>query len=174
VVLSRGLPSYVHLLGLYAAQDAIRARRLTITEANVDAAISRALEKSQESIQGEYAAATHTNRTDTLFKEVLLACALAKTDDRGLFTPNAVVRPLQRILNRDLTIANFQNHLKKFISPERADVLVRRGKERAFKFRFRNPLMQPYVIMKGVESKMIETSALEVLSSPAEPELPML
>lgn len=174
VTLARGLPSYVHLLGLYATQDAIRMRRLTITEKNVDAAIKRALEKSQESIQREYAAATHTNRSDTLFSEVLLACALAKTDDRGLFSPNSVVAPLQRIMDRpELTIANFQNHLKKFISDERRNILVRRGSPRAYKFRFRDPMMQPFIVMKGVESGLIDASALGVLSSPEEPELPI-
>jgi Cdc6-like AAA superfamily ATPase len=173
ITLSRGLPSYVHLLGLYAVQDAIGQRRLTVTEANVDAAIRRALEKSQESVQREYSAAIHTNRTDTLFQEVLLACALAKTDDRGLFTPNAVVPPLASILSKDVTIANFQNHLKKFISEERGRILVRKGKERAYKFRFRDPMMQPYVIMKGVEAKLVEAKALDVLSSPAQPQLPI-
>ncbi len=173
ITLSRGLPAYVHLLGMYAAQDSARTRRLTITEANVDAAIKRALEKSQESVQRDYAAATHTNRTDTLFKEVLLACALAQTDERGMFSPNAVVPALSRILGRDMTIANFQNHLKKFISDERSRVLIRKGKERAYKFRFRDPMMQPYVIMKGVEDNLVAASALDILSSPEQPELPI-
>ncbi len=102
-----------------------------------------------------------------------MACALAKTDDRGLFAPNAVVPPLTKILGREVTIANFQNHLKKFISDERERILVRRGKERAYKFRFRDPMMQPFVIMKGVENGLIEPKALDVLSSPAEPELPI-
>jgi len=173
LTLSRGLPSYVHPLGLYSTQDAIRHRRLTIMESNVDAAIRRAIEKSQESVLIEYAAAIHTNRSDTLFQEVLLACALAKPDERGMFSPNAVVGPLSSILKKDIKIANFQNHLKKFIGEERSRILVRRGKERAYKFRFRDPMMQPYVIMKGVEAGLIEPKSLDVLSSPAEPELPI-
>lgn len=174
ITLSRGLPAYVHLLGMYAVQDAARTRRLAITESNVDAAIKRAVEKSQESVQRDYAAAIHTNRTDTLFKEVLLACALAETDERGMFSPNAVVQPLTKILRREVTIANFQNHLKKFISNERNRILVRKGKERAYKFRFRDPMMQPFVIMKGVEERLVDPSALDVLSSPEQPELPIV
>ncbi len=173
ITLARGLPSYVHLLGLNATLDAINARRMTITESNVDAAVYRALERSQESIQQEYAQATHTNRKDTLFEQVLLACALAKTDDGGLFAPNSVVPPLSSILKKEVKIAQFQKHLKEFISDERAKILIRRGKERSFKFRFRNPMMQPYVIMKGVNAGFIEVKALDVLSSPAEPELPI-
>lgn len=175
ITLSRGLPAYVHLLGMYAVQDAARTRRLTITESNVNAAIKRALVKSQESVQRDYAAATHTNRTDTLFKEVLLACALAQTDERGMFSPNAVVLPLAKITRRaEVQIANFQNHLKKFISPERNRILIRKGKERAYKFRFRDPMMQPFVIMKGVEDGLVDPTALDVLSSPEQPELPII
>ena len=170
VTLSRGLPSYVHLLGLYAVQDAIEKRRLVITEGNVDAAIKRALEKSQESVRTDYAAAVHTNRKDTLFREVLLACALAKTDDRGFFTPNSVVEPLTSILGKPVKIANFQNHLKEFISKERSAILIRRGKERAYKFRFTDPMMQPYIIMRGVEEGLIPANALDVLSSPEQPQ----
>jgi len=170
VTLSRGLPSYVHLLGLYSVQDAIEKRRLVITEGNVDAAIRRALEKSQESVRSDYAAAIHTNRKDTLFREVLLACALAKTDDRGFFTPNSVVDPLTSILGKTVKIANFQNHLKEFISKERGAILIRRGKERAYKFRFTDPMLQPYIIMRGVEEKLIPANALDVLSSPEQPQ----
>lgn len=171
--LSRGLPTYVHLLGLYATQDTIEHKQKTVTESNVDAAVRRSLERSQESIQREYAAAVHTNRNDTLFTEVLLACALVKTDDRGLFAPNVVVPPLTSILNRDVTIANFQHHLKRFISDQGGRILVRLGKERAYKFRFRDPMMQPYVIMRGVEAGMVDSKSLDVLSSPSEPQLPI-
>jgi len=171
ITLSRGLPSYVHLLGLYSAQEAIDGRKLLITETHVDAAIKRALEKSQESVRSDYAAAVHTNRTDTLFREVLLACALAKTDDRGFFTPQSVVEPLSAILNKHVTIANFQNHLKEFISAERGAILIRRGKERAYKFRFADPMMQPYIIMRGVEEGLLlKTTGLELLSSPEQPQ----
>ncbi len=173
VTLSRGLPSYVHLLGVNAVQSAIANRRLQIPESDVDAAIKRAIDKSQESVRSSYATAVHTNRTDTLFKEVLLACALAKCDERGFFTPNAVIAPLTSIVNRTMEIANFQNHLKKFIGEDRGQILIRRGKERAYKFRFQDPMMQPFVIMKGVEEGLIQATAFDVFSSPEQPELPI-
>jgi Cdc6-like AAA superfamily ATPase len=171
IVLSRGLPSYVHLLGLYAVQEAIDGKKMLINEKHVDAAIKRALEKSQESVRSDYAAAIHTNRTDTLFREVLLACALAKTDDRGFFTPQSVVDPLSSILGKPVKIANFQNHLKEFIGKDRGAILIRRGKERAYKFRFSDPMMQPYIIMRGVEDNLVKTNAFEFLSAPEQPQL---
>lgn len=171
IELSRGLPSYVHLLSLYSAQAAIRRKNLTIIEKDVDSAIQRALEKSQESTQADYNSAIHSNRSDSLYRHVLLACALAKTDERGQFSPNAVVEPLSGILQRQVKIDAFQQHLEKFIKDDRGEVLVRRGKERAYKFRFRDPMMQPYVIMRGIDEELIPSSYLSALSFPAQPEL---
>jgi Cdc6-like AAA superfamily ATPase len=170
IELSRGLPSYVHLLGLYAVQNACDRKSLTIDEEDVDAAIKRALERSQETIQETYARAIHSNRKDNLYRHVLLACALAKPDDRGQFSPVSVCDPLSAIVGRPMGIDNFQQHLQKFISVERGEILTRRGKERAYKFRFRDPMMQPYVIMRGIEDKLVDPSAIKALSFPAEPE----
>jgi Cdc6-like AAA superfamily ATPase len=171
IELSRGLPSYVHLLGLYSSQAAIKRKSLTIIEKDVDSAIQRSLEKSQESTQADYNSAIHSNRSDNLYRQVLLACALAKTDERGQFSPNSVVEPLSSILQRPVKIDAFQQHLEKFIKEDRGAVLIRRGKERAYKFRFRDPMMQPYVIMRGIDEKIIPSSYLSALSFPAQPEL---
>ena len=173
--LSRGLPSYIHSLGLYAVQSAIQRRSIQVLNSDVDAAISRVLERSQETVRQVYATAIHSNRADSLYKEVLLACALAETNERGLFTPQAVCQPLTGILKRDklVEIAAFQQHLKKFITAERGEVLVRKGRERAFQFRFSDPMMQPFVIMKGIEQGLVSRDAMSVLSSPAQGVLPI-
>jgi DNA polymerase III delta prime subunit len=175
VHLSRGLPSYVHALGMYAAQHAVRRKSITILEVDVDSAITKVLEKSEESIRDDYATATHSNRSDSLYRHVLLACALAETDDRGNFTPLSVCKPLTQVLGRekDVEIAAFQQHLKKFITSERKSVLVRKGHERAYRFRFRDPAMQPYVIMRGIEERLADRSAIDALSFPFEPRLPI-
>jgi GTPase SAR1 family protein len=177
VHLSRGLPAYVHALGLYSTESAIDRRSMMIVDADVDRAIKRVLERSQESIKEEYAQAVHSNRSDNLYKQVLLACALADTDaeGRGTFAPLAVCRPLTAILRRDMMVRidAFQQHLKKFITPERGNVLMRRGHERAFRYRFREPMMQPFVIMQGIEQGLVDPSAIDVLSFPAQPRLPL-
>ena len=59
IELSRGLPSYVHLLGLYSVQSAIKRESFIVVESDVNSAISRALEKSQESTQADHNAAVH-------------------------------------------------------------------------------------------------------------------
>ena len=111
-----------------------------------------------------------------MYKEVLLACALSDTNDRGTFSPTAVCPPLTSILKREklVQIAAFQQHLQKFISPEPGSVLVRKGLERSYRYRFTDPMMQPYVIMKGIEQGLVDPSALEALSFPAQPRLPTI
>jgi energy-coupling factor transporter ATP-binding protein EcfA2 len=173
--LSRGLPSYIHSLGLYSVQSAIVRKSLNILDSDVDAAISRVLERSQETVREVYAAAIHSNRGDSLYREVLLACALADTNERGLFTPQAVCQPLTAVLKRDrlVEIAAFQQHLKKFVTEERRKVLTRKGRDRAFQFRFSDPMMQPFVIMKGIEQRLVDRTAISVLSTPAQGILPI-
>ncbi len=150
---------------------------MLISETDVDNAIKRVLERSQESIKDEYAKAIHSNRSDSLYKEVLLACALAETDfeGRGTFAPLAVCKPLTSILKRDkpVKIDAFQQHLKQFITEERANILMRRGHERAYRFRFREPMMQPFVIMQGIEQGLVDPSAIDVLSFSAQTKLPI-
>ena len=171
VTLSRGLPEYVHALGRDSAIQAISAKKKTITEEHVNGAIKLMLSQSDQSINSAYRKATHSNKQNALYKEVILACSMADTDDEGRFTPTAVVEPLTKILGRKVTIANFQNHLAAFYSEERGAILERHGKERAYKYRFSEPKMQPYVIMQGINAGIIGKDALSILSAPEQPTL---
>jgi DNA polymerase III delta prime subunit len=175
VELSRGLPSYVHLLGLYSTQNAIDRRSTLITDSDVDAAISRVLLRLQESLSEKYHSAVHSNRGDNLYSQVLLSCALAESDDRGSFTPMNIAKQLTRILGREkeMPTSAFQQHLVKFTADERGKVLTKTGRERAYRFRFTDPAMQPFVIMKGIQSGIVGKEALNVLSFPAQGILPI-
>jgi len=94
---------------------------------------------------------------------------LAKVDDSGYFRPAAIKEPLSGILGRPVEIANFQNHLKAFIDPKRKEILQRDGEPRAYRFRFRHPAMQPFVLMKGMD--IISVDVKRALSSPEQPDL---
>lgn len=118
-----------------------------------------------------YESATRSNQPGNLLRQVLTACALAKVDDSGYFTPVAVKEPLSAILGRHVEIANFQNHLKAFIDPKRRAILQRDGEARAYRFRFKQPAMQPFVLMKGFIDGIIDIDAKRALSSPEEPDL---
>ncbi len=171
VTLARGLPEYAHALGRASALIAIGEKRLAINEDDVDRGIQQTLLQSDQSARSMYKKAVDSNRKDALYRQVLLACAITKSDDEGKFTPKDVVEPLTGILGRKVDIANFQNHLGAFSSAERGEILERFGKERSYKYRFRDPKMQPFVLMEGVSSGALKNDALKILSAPEQPRL---
>ncbi len=168
--LSKGLPAYVHALGKFATISALSGGRLNITEIDVDSAINDVIGASQQTLRDNYETAIRSNNTRALFRQVLTACALAKVDDAGFFVPAAVREPLARILKRKVEIANFQDTLKAF-AESRGSILDRAGTERTYRFRFANPAMQPYVIMRGIDEKIIDEAARLALSAPEQPDL---
>lgn len=122
------------------------------------------IKEGQESIRNAYDKATYSSKKRTLYAAVLLACAIADTDDGGRFQPADICEPISGITNgRISTTDRFANHLKAFCGPDRCSVLVREGTEYRWRYRFSNPLMQPYVIMKGIESGLITDEKLRLI-----------
>ncbi len=155
--LSQGLPHYTHLLALNASQRAANLDRTGVTVEDVRAAIDTALEKAQQSIIGAYHKATNSPR-ENLYPQVLLSCALAPTDNLGYFAAVDVRAPLSGIMKKTYEIPAFSQHLNAFCEDSRGPVLQRTGTNRRFRFRFSNPLMQPYVIMDGIRRGLIDDS----------------
>lgn len=170
--LAKGLPAYVHGLGKHACLNALAfGARTRLEEDDVDAAIDGVIAASHQYFKDTYEAATRSNQPGNLLRHVLTACALAKTDESGFFVPTAVKEPLSAILNRSVEIANFQNHLSAFIDAKRGPILERKGEPRAYRFRFDQPAMQPYVLMRGVKDGLLDEKARQALSYPEQPEL---
>ena len=68
-------------------------------------------------------------------------------------------------------IDGFNDNLKDFTQERRGRVLQRLGTERIYRYRFRNPAMQPYVIMAGIREDFLDEKAKLALSSPEQPDL---
>lgn len=149
IALSKGLPYFTQMLCRYAAVEAIDGHSTIITLESVRHALHRFIDESEQGFIDAYEQATSSPQTEALFKHVLLACALAKTDRRGFFTPSDVIEPLSRILGTRKRHAHFARHLAEFITPERGNILTRRGTDRNYRFRFTDPMMQPYTIIRG-------------------------
>lgn len=172
--LSDGLPHYTHLLALYASQRAITDDRNEIIDSDVSSAIQVAVEKVQHSILSAYRTAIRSTRSGSLFKEVLLACALADKDDLGYFSAGSVRQPMSRIMGKPYEIASYARHLDAFTKFERGSVLIKNGQPRNYFYRFQNPILQPYVILMGIATGTISEEFLEELArfNRANPELP--
>ncbi|WP_275226222.1 AAA family ATPase [Novosphingobium album (ex Liu et al. 2023)] len=173
VTLSRGLPYFTQMLGKYSAVQAAKRRSLKIDVEDVEAAMDTFIVDSEEKMQEAYRKATESNQKDNFFKQVLLACALAKTDQFGFFTPTDVIQPYSAIVGKKKTHAHFQRHLTEFISETRGKILIRRGGERQYRFRFSDPMMQPFVIIRGIQERLIDPQSRKRLLEQEQPGLPI-
>lgn len=169
--LSKGLPSFAHALGRSAVYHAIDRRSMTITESDVDAGILTTIESSQQTLKTSYANATDSNHNRATFRQLLTACALVKVDESGWFVPKDIEGPFSNIMGDRRKVEGFNDNLKDFATAKRGKILDQRGAERNYRFRFAEPAMQPYVLMKGIEAGFITKEAMSALSSPEQPDL---
>lgn len=163
--LSKGLPTFVHSLGKFSCYAAFDRRRLTIIETDTDRAIDTLLGSSQQSLKEAFEKAVRSNQPTARFREVLTACALAKADESGFFTQTAVRGPLSEMFGRSVKIGHLRPQLHELIEEKRGRVIQRVGEERAYRYRFSDPAMQPYVIMAGIKAGILTDAAKSALSS---------
>lgn len=163
--LSQGLPYITHLLALQTVRAALAAGRKEVGTVDVGSGIKSALDQWQQSIIRSYYDATRSSQPGNIYKPVLLACALAETDELGFFTAAAVRAPLRLITGRDYDIPNFAQHLKNFGESSRGEMLQRTGEKRRIRYRFTSPLMRPYIVMRGFDDGLINRSQMQRLSA---------
>jgi Cdc6-like AAA superfamily ATPase len=168
ITLARGLPTYVHTLGRDSARETLKRQQLNIEEEDVDGAIRSLVYQSDQSAKRAYTQATDSNKRNS-FREVLLACAVCRADDDGRFSPSDIVEPYSGIVKKKIEVANIQSPLNGFCEDVRGNILERTGKPRAYKYRFKDPKMQPYVIMQGIASGLLSADAFKLLSAPEQP-----
>jgi len=158
--LSHGLPHYTHSLALHAAQSAVDRDSMAINQDDVVEAIKSAIENTQQSIKRNYHDATSSPRGN-LYSEVLLSCALAETDELGYFPAVNIRAPMSKIMGKPYDVPAFSRHLNDFCEKDRGAVLQRSGYPKRYRFRFVNPLMEPFVVMKGISSGLISSDILD-------------
>jgi Cdc6-like AAA superfamily ATPase len=156
-----GLPHYAHLLGLHSGRIALDDGLKQISQDCVTRAARYATNKAQVTIQTAYNKATISTKRNALYKQVLLACGLSETDDFGYFSPTDVRKPLEMILKKPYGVEAFARHLHAFCSETRGPVLKMADLANRPRFRFSNPLMQPFVLMKGIDEGMLTDSDLK-------------
>lgn len=157
---SQGYPHYTHLLALHAARRALNDCRDTVVLSDIDNAIDEALRMTERSIRDTYATAVYSANPSALYEPVLLACALAQTDDLDYFSAQAVREPLSSIMNRPYDVPAFSRHLDAFCEDERGPALIKEGQRRRYRYRFAAPLMRPFILLKGIADGRIEADDL--------------
>ena len=151
---AQGFPHFTHLLGQASARAAIDERRPLITTADAITAIERVSDRVEAWIQESYLLATQTSH-DALYTQVLVAAALAPTDPQGFFAAADVREPLSAIMGKRYDIPSFSRQLNALAESDRGPVLTKTGSERKYRFRFLEPDMEPYVLMKSLTTGLI-------------------
>lgn len=150
VSLSQGLPHYTHLLAQQAARQAALARRTTVEEEDWRPAIDSALSKAQQQILDLYHKATASAQKTSITPAVLHACALASKDVQGFFRPTDLVGPLSQITGKSYQIPSFVKNLASLAEADRGPALeTRTFADKRKRYRFANPLLQPFVLLKA-------------------------
>lgn len=168
VATSQGLPHYTHLIGLNATRAAIARFSKRITPADVHKAFETCVKQALQTIQESYQKAIRSAHKDALYEDVVLACALASSsagNPHGEFYPADVVDPLAAVTGRaNVKIATFQGHLAEFCEARRGSILVKDGSPRAYKYRFHEPLLPPFIYMTALQKGRITALQLSNLT----------
>jgi Cdc6-like AAA superfamily ATPase len=155
---SQGLPGYTHLLGQAAFRSAIARRSLEVGSNDLGNAMVKCMKEADESVREAYAVAVRSTQSASQYKQALLACALADTDEKGYFRATAVTEPFKSIVGGDEEEVYYAQHLKAFCKPERGPALVRVGQPKRFEYRFADALLKPYVIIKGIADGLLPSA----------------
>ena len=156
--LAQGLPHYAHRFGQEAGMAAVTRQSATVENQDVQEAVRQAISHTNQTIRSSYQQATTSPQKDAIFKQVLLACALAGGDELGYFAAGDIRDPLFRVTRKQYGIPQFVGHLKKFATV-RGPVLQSVGEQWKRRYRFSDPLMRPYVVLKGIDSGLIDEDA---------------
>jgi Cdc6-like AAA superfamily ATPase len=151
VLLSQGFPHYAHLLGQESGFVAVDGRRTNITIEDVNSGIAIAIQNTRQTTRSDYQKASEGQRKGTLFPQVLLACAVANVDDLGYFSSADIREPLRQLTGKQYDIPNYAQHLDKLSKDAaRGPVLEKLDLGYRLRFRFRNPMLRPFIVMKGL------------------------
>ena len=154
VEISHGFPGFVHLAAREATLSAIRRKSREVSLSDFQQAINEAVRRAEESLVSKYHKAIYSAKKN-IYREVLLACAMAPRDAMGRFSASDVKIPLSKILGRQVEISNFARHLAGFCSEERGAILRKTGKPKRFQYQFIDAPLQPYIMMAGKKEGMV-------------------
>lgn len=145
---SSGFPHYTHLLCKYAAEAAIKSNSKAVSKEQFDQAVSRSIDNASQTLRSAFQQATISSRGKTQFEDVIIACALASTDEYQTFNSNDVVEEFNTLTNRNVTPGSINYNLGMLCKTERGIILEKIGSSKNIRYKFKNPLMLAFIKLK--------------------------
>jgi Cdc6-like AAA superfamily ATPase len=165
VGLSHGIPTFTHLLAQEAAKAALDTQESRIEVRHVHVAARAAPRHVEHTVRNQYSKAAGGARPGK-YPIVLLAAALCPGDELGYFTATEVRDGLDA-LSDEVPSARFNRHLDALCGEARGKVLEKFKDARPARYRFRNPLLQPYIVIRGSADGSVALSVLTRLAERA-------
>jgi AAA ATPase domain len=170
-IVPRGLPQYAHMLAQEGARQALLNDQTTITISHVVRGMQSSFRKLDRSLKSAFDKATYTGR-DSNYADVLYACAWGTPDEEGYFSPKSIEARYSMIVGKPRHVGHYNPHLVA-LSEGRGEILSRKGPQRARRYRFSDPLMEPYVLFRGIfEGRIDPYQLLDADGDSSEPEQP--
>jgi hypothetical protein len=166
-VLANGLPHAVQALTRATAHDAAALGSGHLENTNLDAGMRAVLHESAAEVRQAYEFATVRARRG-IYPEILLACALAPRDEHGSFSVADVCDAVTRIVHRE--VRGLTNQVCALTEAGRGTVLDKQGAAKAARYRFVDPRLEPYILMRGLEEGWATHHAATWLPGLGEPE----
>lgn len=144
---SAGRPGAMQDLAGRAAAAAQRRGVGRVGEAQAEDAMREALEATDPDVREEYEHATIRARRG-IFPEILWACARSPREPDGSFSTRSVRDTLQRLLKRE--VRGLTNQISVLAETTRGQVLEKVSGAPNPRYRFVNPRLEPFVLLRGL------------------------
>jgi Cdc6-like AAA superfamily ATPase len=148
VVLSQGFPHFSHLLGKQSCRACIEDDLEKVTDAHFYRALTAAVDRVDESIRSQFQQATFSSKSNSNFRAVITACAMARRDDHGTFSVSDVVNAYSWVSGRAFPKESLGYVMARLCRQERGEVLLKIKVDQSVRYLFRNPLLLAYVQIK--------------------------
>jgi Cdc6-like AAA superfamily ATPase len=148
ITLADGFPHYAHLLGRSAARVAIKNGLKRIDQSVFQRAAEAAVEDASETLKDAFATATTTSKPSS-YAKILIACGYAQHNERGVFRATDVRDAVLAVFKEETSVPAVVPALGAFTSAERGPVLDTVPVSGRNQYKFRDPLMRPYLKIRG-------------------------
>jgi hypothetical protein len=147
-VLGNGIPQAVQALARAAAMAAAGRGSSVLDVEDLDAGMVEVLADAEAAVRVAYEQATVRARRG-IYPEILLASALAPRDEAGRFAVADVCDAVTRIVQRE--VRGLTNQVSALTEEGRGAVLEKQGAAKEARYRFVDPRLEPYILLKGLE-----------------------
>lgn len=147
-----GFPHYVHLLCKYACEEVIKDSRDEISEMDLNLAINKGIDNTNEHLKSAYRKASIGLSTTNKWKDVIFSCAESKLDDFNCFSISDILLAYKKRTGKQVKGGSISYNLNQLCQKERGDILEKLDTGLNTRYRFVNPMMMAYIkLMISVE-----------------------